>query len=115
VRNVEAKIVRQTNCGMVAFATVDFEPLSSGGYEFELAHGLRVVGRGFAGVPLEFVTALDHGIRGELADDEHNIEVAARVLLRQVKLHAVDSSPRAFQAVGRKAVLMALARPPEGG
>lgn len=114
IRDVEAKIVEPRCCGMVAFATVDFEPLSSCSYEFEVAGGLRVVG-GYDGVPLGFLTALNDGIRSELAKDEHNIEVAVRVLLRQVMVHLVDSSEGAFRSVGRKAVLMALERSSEGG
>jgi translation elongation factor EF-G len=112
VRDIEAKVVQQTGCpGMVAIVTVDFEPLSQRGYEFEVASGLRVSGLGgFDAVSLAFLTALDDGIRGELAEDEHNVDAAVRVLLREVKVHPVDSSEHAFRAAGRKAVHLALRR-----
>jgi elongation factor G len=117
IRGIAARYARQSSGpGLYAAVTVDFEPHPGHltGLDIEVADGLRLVGFGeHEGVPLamlaSFLEALSSGIQDELAD-HYPGPVAARVVLRHISIHQVDSSELAFRGAGRAAVRLALER-----
>jgi len=111
-------------CGVFAIVTVDFEPGHGAGNGIELAiptdvrfvfgphgddHDYRVV---FA-----YLDAFANGMREELAT-EQQITVDAKVILRRMVIHPIDSNEHAFHTAGKMAARTALehaldAGPPE--
>lgn len=107
---VKAVYARQAGCpSSVAVAVADFEPWEEG-VEFETADTCTA-----PGWPDADVTALHEafgsGVREELeelAQLDPGTTVAVAVVLRSIKVHEVDSHPRAFRQAGRQAVRNAL-------
>ncbi|MFD0168794.1 hypothetical protein ACFVJH_32315 [Streptomyces decoyicus] len=113
IRGVQAVYARQSSCPAdFALVTVDFEPWEEG-VTFQVAAGLDIPERersAFSQSDIAtFQTALAMGIREELAELGVGTTVAVSVILRSMRLHIVDSHPKAFQAVGHVAVRNALA------
>ncbi|MFF8813095.1 hypothetical protein [Streptomyces pactum] len=100
---------RQSSCPAdFAEVTVDFEPWEEG-ITFEAA--ATPVTHGYVEGPelAAYRDALGEGIREELAGLGAGTTVAVAVVLREVRVHEVDSHPGAFREVGRVAVRRALA------
>ncbi|MFD9720265.1 hypothetical protein [Streptomyces sp. NPDC059076] len=109
IRSVRAVYARQRSCPSdFAEVTVDFEPWEDG-VVFEVSAHLDT--RGFVNAEdrSAYHTALDTGIREELAELAPGTTAAVAVVLRAMRVHEVDSHPGAFRAVGRVAVRNALA------
>ncbi len=107
---VKAVYARQAGCpSSFALAVADFEPWEEG-VEFETADTSTVPGWPAAEVS-ELHEAFGSGVREELAELatlEPGTTVAVAVVLRSIKVHEVDSHPRAFRHAGRQAVRNAL-------
>ncbi|NEB37261.1 hypothetical protein [Streptomyces sp. SID14515] len=108
---VKAVYARQAGCpSSFALAVADFEPWVEG-VEFETADTSTVPGWPAAEVA-ELHEAFAAGVREELADPaalDPGTAVAVAVVLRSIKVHEVDTHPRAFRQAGRQAVRNALA------
>lgn len=108
---VKAVYARQAGCpSSFALAVADFEPRAEG-VEFETADTCTVPVWPDARVA-ESQEAFGSGVREELeefATLNPGTTVAVAVVLRSIKVHEVDSHPRAFRQVGRQAVRNALA------
>jgi hypothetical protein len=87
---------------------VDFEPWEEG-IVFEVAAHLTTHGSISQTELATYQTALGTGIREELAELGAGTTAAVAVVLRNMRVHEVDSHPRSFQAAGRVAVRNALA------
>ncbi|MBW5484204.1 hypothetical protein [Streptomyces bambusae] len=109
VRGVRAVYARQSSCPSdFAEVTVDFEPWEAG-VAFEVAADLVTRGHVAPQDLSAYRTALEAGIRAELAELGADTPAAVAVVLRGIRVHEVDSHPGAFEAVGRVAVRNALA------
>ncbi|MDT0495327.1 hypothetical protein ACPEIF_26290 [Streptomyces sp. NPDC012600] len=110
LRGVRATYARQTSCPSdFARVVVDFEPWEPG-LAFEVDdRAARVPGWSAQDVA-ELCEALRTGIHEELAALGPGTTVAAAVVVRELTVHEVDSSPRSFRAAGRLAVRNALAQ-----
>ncbi|WP_371627338.1 hypothetical protein OG245_34905 [Streptomyces sp. NBC_01116] len=108
---VKAVYARQAGCpSSFALAVADFEPRAEG-VRFGTADTCTVPGWPDARVT-ELQEAFGSGVREELeefATLNPGTTVAVAVVLRSIKVHEVDSHPRAFRQVGRQAVQNALA------
>ena len=91
---------------------MDFEPWEEG-ITFQVSADLDIPERdrsAFAQSDIAtFQTAVDRGVREELAELRAGTPVAVSVVLRGMRLHITDSHPKAFQVVGHVAVRNALA------
>lgn len=86
-----ARCVRQTSCpGDYAVVTVDVE-LSPPG-----SPGLRFSTDPAVDIPAGYVEALWKGVAAGLED----LELAATLVLRDARLHEVDSRPMSFEKAG---------------
>ena len=98
--------------------TVDFEPWEEG-ITFQVATHVDIDRReAFSQSEIAtYQTALETGIREELAELGSGTTVAVVVVLRSMRLHDIDSRPESFHAVGhvavRNAFALAYRRPPE--
>jgi hypothetical protein len=114
IRDIHAEYVRQTSEPvMYAVVTVDLEPLDepAEGLRMEIPGGLTVEGCGEReGIALSFLLALAEGIAEELAALHPRAHAAARIVLRHVRFHPVDSTEAAFRAVGKAAARIAVMR-----
>lgn len=118
---VQAVYASQSSCPAdFALVTVDFEPWEEG-ITFQVAADLDIPERDRSAFTQSdiatFQTAVDRGVREELAELRAGTTVAVSVVLRGMRLHITDSHPKAFQAVGHVAVRNALALaygPPPG-
>ncbi|MFE6770758.1 hypothetical protein ACFVFD_17500 [Streptomyces fimicarius] len=110
LHGVKAVYARQAGCpSSFALAVADFEPWVEG-VEFEPADTSTVPGWSAAEVA-ELHEAFGVGVREELADPaalDPGTAVAVAVVLRSIKVHEVDTHPRAFRQAGRQAVRNAL-------
>ncbi|UZI26993.1 hypothetical protein [Streptomyces sp. VB1] len=110
LRAVKAAYIRQAGCpSSVAIAVADFEPWEAG-VEFETADTSTVPGWS-ATEASELHEAFGSGVREELAELttlDPGTTVAVAVVLRSIRVHEVDSHPRAFRQAGRQAVRNAL-------
>ncbi|WP_433178764.1 hypothetical protein [Actinoallomurus sp. CA-150999] len=120
IRDVEARYVKQTVCGVFAIVTVDFEPGHGAGSSIELAiptdvcfvygpnrgdHDYRVV---FA-----YLDAFAKGMREELAANQPII-MDAKVILRRMVIHEIDSNEHSFHTAGKMAARTAMERALDG-
>ncbi|MFH9133913.1 hypothetical protein [Streptomyces sp. NPDC017524] len=107
---VKAVYARQAGCpSSFALTVADFEPWEEG-VQFETADACTVPGWPDAEVA-ELHAAFGSGVREELeelAKLNPGTTVAVAVVLRSIKVHEVDSHPRAFRQAGRQAVRNAL-------
>jgi hypothetical protein len=119
IRNIRARYVRQTcEPAMYAVVTVDLEPLAepAEGLRMQIPGGLRVEGPGEReGVDLSYLSALAEGIAEELAAQHPPVHAAARIVLRQVGIHPLDSTQAAFRAAGKAAARNAVMRASTSG
>lgn len=107
LRAVKAVYARQAGCpSSFALAVTDFE-LGVEGVEFKAADTSTVPGWSAAEVA-ELHEAFGAGVREELAALEPGTTVAVAVVVRSIKVHEVDTHPRAFRQAGRQAVRNAL-------
>ncbi|RPK87871.1 MULTISPECIES: hypothetical protein [Streptomyces] len=105
---VKAVYARQAGCpSSFALAVADFEPWVEG-VQFETADTSTVPGWSAAEVA-ELHEAFGAGVREELAALDPGTTVAVAVVLRSIKVHEVDTHPRAFRQAGRQTVRNALA------
>ncbi|MCO6005630.1 hypothetical protein NE236_11620 [Actinoallomurus purpureus] len=120
IREVEARYVKQAVCGVFAVVTVDFEPGHGAGNGIELAiptdvcfvfgrnggdHDYRVV--------FGYLDAFAKGMLEELAANQQII-MDAKVILRRMVIHDVDSNERSFHTAGKMAARTALERALDG-
>ncbi|MEU8890195.1 hypothetical protein [Streptomyces sp. NPDC048442] len=112
---MRATYARQAGCpGDFAAVTVDFEPWEEG-FAFEVGTQARVPD--LPEVP-GYLAALEAGLREELevpeADTDANtdtaVSVAVAVVLRDLRIHEVDSRDGSFHEAGRIAVRNAFIR-----
>ncbi|WP_276207457.1 hypothetical protein [Streptomyces agglomeratus] len=109
IRGVRAVYARQSSCPSdFAEVTVDFEPWEEG-IVLEVAAHFTAHGSMSQTELATYQTALSTGIREELAELGAGTTAAVAVVLRNMRVHEVDSHPRAFRAAGRVAVRNALA------
>ncbi len=105
---IKAVYARQASCpSSFALAVADFEPWVEG-VEFETADTSTAPGWSAAELS-ELHEAFGSGVREELAALDPGTTVAVAVVLRSIKVHEVDTHPRAFRQAGRQAVRNALA------
>ncbi|WP_344628822.1 hypothetical protein [Streptomyces glaucosporus] len=110
IRGVRAKYVRQAGCPCdFADVTVDFEPWEEG-FAFEVAGNATVDGTCLPGELVSFHAALAEGIREELTRLPDGTTVAVAVVLRNIRIHEIDSHEGSFREAGRVAVREALVR-----
>lgn len=101
---------RQAGCPSdFAEITADFEPWEDG-FAFEVAGNAVVKGCSWAEEVPGFHAAVAAGMGEELADQGTGTIVAVAVVLRGIRVHAVDSNDRSFRMAGRLAVRGALIR-----
>src|SRR4051812_35864662 len=109
IRGVRALYARQTSCPSdFADVTVDFEPWEEG-FAFEVADSATVEDHVRPELP-GYRAALAEGIREELAEQVTDVPLAVAVVLREIRVHEVDSHDGAFRLAGRVAVREALLR-----
>ncbi|WP_327288148.1 hypothetical protein [Streptomyces sp. NBC_01198] len=109
IRGVRAVYARQSSCPSdFAEVVVDFVPRKAG-IVFEVATDLASHGSASTEELSAYRTALETGIREELAELGARLPAAVAVVLHSMRVHEVDSHPRAFEAAGHVAVRNALA------
>ncbi|MGC4951405.1 hypothetical protein ACLQ2N_35220 [Streptomyces sp. DT224] len=109
IRGVRAVYARQSSCPSdFAEVVVDFVPWEAG-IVFQVAADLASHGSTDPEELSAYRIALETGIREELAELGVGLPAAVAVVLRSVRVHEVDSRPRAFEAAGHVAVRNALA------
>jgi hypothetical protein len=112
IRDVQTRYVKQSSGpGAFAIVTVDFEPQRYG-FDLTIPRGVRFdfdeYGHDYRDV-FAYLGALAEGITDELGT-RPELDVRARVILRRMVIHAVDSNEMAFRHAGRLTARTALER-----
>lgn len=115
IRDVEARYVKAGACGAFAIASVDFEPAWPGSAHFELVipGDMRLDLGGIDYQDYRFVFECIHALADGMTEESEarpELEVRARVVLRRIVIHPIDSNSLSFRQAGRLAVRLAFER-----